>query len=63
MARFQCRSCGFDGHGTWTGELICPECGTTEGVRVAGGMEEMSNLEILEAILEDLPEDYPVKDE
>lgn len=46
MARFQCRPCGYDDHATWAGELVCPKCGGTEGVRAAIGTEEMTDREV-----------------
>lgn len=57
MARFRCKSCKFDGHAIWTGDLICPECGTTDGVLASGSVEEMLDMEILEAIVEDYEKD------
>jgi uncharacterized Zn finger protein (UPF0148 family) len=46
MARFQCRQCGFDGHGEWAGKLVCPACGSTTGVRAAMAAIEMTEEEI-----------------
>lgn len=62
MARFQCAACSFDGHATWAGELVCPRCGSTTGVRAAIGMEEMTDREAegfiaLAAQLSEDPED------
>ena len=48
MARFQCRACGFEGHGIWTGELICPACGGREKVRAAVATSEITEKEIAE---------------
>lgn len=45
MARFQCSACSFNDHATWAGELVCPRCGSTTGVRAAIGMEEMTDRE------------------
>lgn len=45
MAHFQCPACGFDGHGEWHGELICPRCGCGHGVRTAIDIEEMTEEE------------------
>ncbi len=45
MARFQCVKCLFDGQSTWAGELVCPRCGSTTGVRAAIGMKEMTDRE------------------
>lgn len=43
MARFQCAMCSYDGHAIWQGELVCPKCGGTTGVRAAIGMEEVTD--------------------
>ncbi|THK34055.1 hypothetical protein EHS39_32510 [Ensifer sp. MPMI2T] len=45
MARFQCAICSYDGHAAWAGELVCPRCGSTIGVRAAVGIEEMTERE------------------
>jgi len=46
MARFQCGPCGYDDHAAWAGELVCPRCGGTEGVRAAIATEEMTDREV-----------------
>lgn len=46
MAQFQCRPCGYDGHSTWAGDLVCPRCGGNEGVRAAIATEEMTAREM-----------------
>jgi uncharacterized Zn finger protein (UPF0148 family) len=46
MARYQCRVCGFDGHAAWTGELVCPRCGSRTEVRAAIAVEEMTDTEL-----------------
>lgn len=62
MARFQCAKCLFDDHATWAGELVCPRCGSTTGVRAAVQIEEMTDSEAdgfsaLAAQLSEAPED------
>jgi uncharacterized Zn finger protein (UPF0148 family) len=62
MARYQCRACGFDGHAAWTGDLVCPRCGSHTAVRVALAVAEMTDAELaaIEAAAlsgEDLAED------
>jgi len=54
MARFQCGPCDYDDHATWTGELVCPRCGGTEGVRAAIAADEMTegDLALLEAAVQ-----------
>lgn len=42
MARFQCHHCSFDGNADWTGECICPSCGSAIGVRAAFRIEELT---------------------
>ena len=37
QSRYRCRACGFDGHATWGGKLVCPRCGNKTEVRAAVG--------------------------
>jgi uncharacterized Zn finger protein (UPF0148 family) len=46
MARYQCRACGFDGHTAWTGDLVCPRCGSRTAVRAAIAVAEMTDEEL-----------------
>jgi DNA-directed RNA polymerase subunit RPC12/RpoP len=46
MARYQCRSCGFDGQGAWHGDLVCPRCGSRTAVRVALAIAEMTDADL-----------------
>jgi predicted RNA-binding Zn-ribbon protein involved in translation (DUF1610 family) len=46
MARYQCRACGFDGQAAWTGDLVCPRCGSHTAVRAAVATEERTDAEL-----------------
>jgi hypothetical protein len=46
MARYQCRDCSFDGHAVWTGDLLCPLCGSRTGERAAIQVEEMTGADL-----------------
>ena len=56
MARYNCRSCGFEGEAKWDGRLGCPRCNDTMkvGVAIAGWELAEVKLSVPEVVVPDV---------